>query len=52
MVGFGARILRPDDKPKYLNSAETVLYKKSDILYGMHTLKQHITTFGYVIIVE
>ncbi len=52
IVGFGARILRPDDKPKYLNSAETVLYKKSDILYGMHTLKQHITTFGYVIIVE
>jgi len=36
VVGFTARILRPDDKRgKYINTPETILYKKSEILFGL-----------------
>ena len=35
-IGFGARSLKPSDKPKYLNSPETSYYKKSRTLYGLH----------------
>ena len=34
MAGFGARILNPDDFPKFMNSPETLLFSKSRILYG------------------
>ena len=33
-IGFGARALRDDDEPKYLNSPETPIYHKSGVLYG------------------
>ncbi len=52
VVGFGARALRADDMPKYLNTAETPLYQKSKILYGANFLKQHIKEFKKVIVVE
>ena len=35
-IGFGARSLKPVDKPKYLNSPETPYYRKSRTLYGLH----------------
>ncbi|MBK5110396.1 MAG: DNA primase, partial [Thermoleophilia bacterium] len=35
VVGFGARATSPDQKPKYLNSAEGELFHKSEILYGI-----------------
>ncbi len=36
VVGFLGRALHPDDRtPKYLNSPETALYRKSDLLYGL-----------------
>lgn len=34
-IGFGARAIKPEDKPKYLNSPETHYYRKSQILYGL-----------------
>ena len=42
-IAFGARILKPDKKqPKYLNSPETAVYHKSDVLYGISQAKQAI----------
>jgi len=43
VIAFGARILKTDkNQPKYLNSPETGVYHKSDILYGLHQAKQSI----------
>ena len=52
IIGFGGRIIGKDDPAKYLNSPETILYKKSNIFYGIHTSKDHIRKEGYVILVE
>ncbi|MBF9254105.1 DNA primase [Pontibacter sp. 172403-2] len=42
VVGFGARTLKPNDKksPKYLNSPESDIYHKSNVLYGLFQAKQ------------
>ena len=37
-IAFGARALRADDEPKYLNSPETPIYRKSGVLYGLGLL--------------
>jgi len=42
IVGFGARALKKDDKPKYINSPETSVYVKNQVLYGMFQAKQAI----------
>ena len=34
VIGFGGRALAAEDQPKYLNSAETKIYKKSSVLYN------------------
>lgn len=54
IVAFTGRIFIETDteQAKYVNSPETVLYNKSNILYGFHTAKQAILRLGYVIIVE
>ena len=53
VVGFGARKLHEDDQgPKYLNTPETVLYKKSQVLYGLDLAKKAISTGRQVVIVE
>lgn len=52
VVWFGARALRPDDTPKYLNSPDTLLYDKSKILYGLSWAKQHLLDQQYLILVE
>ncbi|HAS60328.1 MAG: DNA primase [Algoriphagus sp.] len=42
-IGFGARILTKDkNQPKYINSPETAVYHKSDVLYGMYQAKKAI----------
>lgn len=41
-VAFGARTLKKDDKPKYLNSPETEVYVKNKILYGIYQAKNEI----------
>ena len=53
VVAFSGRILHPNDKaPKYVNSPETPLYKKSDLLYGYDKAKTGIRTLGFSLIVE
>lgn len=52
VLGFTGRVLNPDDLPKYMNSPETVLYKKSAVLFGLHLAKQAIRRENAVIIVE
>ena len=55
VVGFGARKLASDDAdqgPKYLNTAETPIYKKSQILYGLDMAKKEIAKKRQVVIVE
>jgi DNA primase len=43
VIAFGARILTPDkSQPKYLNSPETAVYHKSQVLYGLFQAKQAI----------
>ena len=51
MVGFGGRLLRGDG-PKYLNTAETPLYKKSELLYGLDRARSAISRKGTAIVVE
>ncbi|GHD07764.1 DNA primase [Zhihengliuella salsuginis] len=52
-IGFGARKLHEDDKgPKYLNTPETQLYKKSHVLYGVDLAKREITKNRQLIVVE
>lgn len=53
VVGFGARRLREDDDgPKYLNTPETSLYKKSQVLYGLDLARREIARSGEAVIVE
>ncbi len=43
VIAFGARILKAEkNQPKYINSPETTVYHKSNILYGMHQARQAI----------
>jgi DNA primase len=50
-VGFGGRILG-DGRPKYLNTPETEIYKKSRLLYGLDRARPHIGRVGYAVVVE
>jgi DNA primase len=53
VIGFGARRLyEDDDGPKYLNTPETPLYKKSHVLYGIERAKREIGRQGRAVIVE
>lgn len=52
MAGFGARIINPQDVPKFLNSPQTVLFDKGHILYGLDRAKKEIRTQNQVVIVE
>jgi len=55
VVGFGARKLASDDVdqgPKYLNTSETPIYKKSQLLYGLDMAKKEIAKKRQVVIVE
>jgi len=52
MTGFGARILNPEDQPKFLNSPQTVLFDKSHLLYGLDQARKSIRTKDQVVIVE
>ncbi|MET7359661.1 DNA primase [Streptomyces sp. NPDC005562] len=53
VVGFGARKLRDDDNgPKYLNTPETAIYKKSQVLYGIDLAKKEIAKSSRAVVVE
>lgn len=50
VVGFGGRVI-DDSMPKYLNSPETKIFNKSNILYGMNFARKHISN-RQIILVE
>ena len=51
VVGFGARALRSDQGPKYLNTAETPAFSKSRVMYGLDKAKSAISR-GSALVVE
>ncbi len=52
VIGFGGRRLNKDDNIKYLNIAETPLFKKSGVLYGINLTKKEIFSSKELILVE
>ncbi|MFG1943764.1 DNA primase [Nonomuraea sp. NPDC048826] len=53
VIGFGARkLLDSDDGPKYLNTPDSPLYKKSQVLYGIDQAKREISKRAQAVIVE
>jgi DNA primase len=52
MAGFGARVLDPDDVPKYLNSPQTPTFDKSRLLFGLDTARKNIRELDQAVIVE
>jgi len=52
MAGFGARSLRDEDQPKYLNSPQNALFDKGNLLYGLDKARKAIRNEDQVVIVE
>ena len=55
-IGFGARVVPSDpragEQAKYLNTAETPIYRKHEVLYNMHRARQAVAKAGEVFVVE
>ncbi len=51
-IAFGARTLKTDQEPKYLNSSESPIYHKSRELYGLSETRNAIRQEGLVLVVE
>lgn len=52
IIGFGGRAIDPQNKPKYLNSPETIIFQKNRELYGLHQILQTHAHHDTIIIVE
>ena len=53
VIGFTARLLADDESgPKYINTAQTVLYDKGRNVFGLHLAKDQIRTDGFVVVAE
>lgn len=52
IIAFGGRIIAGEDEAKYINSADTPLYKKGEHLYGLAQARRGITTKGRVLLTE
>lgn len=53
VIGFTARLLADDDTgPKYINTAQTMLYDKGRNVFGLHLAKDQIRTDGFVVVAE
>ena len=52
VVGFGGRALSSEQQPKYLNSPETPIYQKNQLLYGFHQSKPTIKVTKQAVVVE
>jgi DNA primase len=52
VIAFGGRALDPEDKAKYLNSPETKIYKKSNVLYNLNRAKESAMKLDRVVLVE
>jgi len=51
-IGFGGRTLKKGEHAKYINSPETALYSKSNVLYNLNFARDHIRKAGSVFVVE
>ncbi len=51
-IAFGGRAIKDEQVPKYLNSPETPLYNKSEVLYGLDVAKETIKSEGFAFITE
>lgn len=51
-IAFGGRALAADAQPKYLNSAESPLYSKSNVLYALHFARDAAQKAGRLVVVE
>jgi DNA primase len=52
IIAFGGRALRDDQQPKYLNSPQTVIYKKNAILYNLHRAREFMHRERRAVLVE
>ncbi len=52
VIGFGGRAMRDEDQPKYLNSPETPIYKKTTVLYNLHRARDGMRKHGRTVLVE
>lgn len=52
VIAFGGRVFESEDSAKYINSPETLLFKKSNNFYGLQATRDSIRKEGYVILVE
>lgn len=51
-VGIGARMMPGGDEPKYMNSPETPVYRKGEVLYNLHRAKAAVARSGEIHVVE
>jgi DNA primase len=52
VIAFGGRAMRDEDNPKYLNSSETPIYRKSSLLYNLHRARNEMRRSGKAVLVE
>jgi DNA primase len=52
VIAFGGRALDPEDKAKYLNSPETKIYKKSNVLFNLNRAKETAMKLDRIVLVE
>ncbi|RQD66889.1 MAG: DNA primase [Tindallia sp. MSAO_Bac2] len=52
IVGFGGRVVDPEDKPKYLNSPETAIFNKRKLMYGLNIARTYSRKMGSILVVE
>ena len=52
LIGFSARRFRSEEGPKYINTSETKLFHKSEVLYGYHLAKETARKDGYLYVLE
>lgn len=52
VIGFGGRALGEGEEPKYLNSSETAIYRKSTVLYNLNRARKAMQDAGYAVLVE
>lgn len=52
VIGFGGRVINPEDTPKYYNSPETPVFQKGHELYGLFVARRAIRDVGRVLVVE
>jgi len=52
IVWFSARVINPEDQPKYLNSSEQAIFEKSKILYWLNFAKNSVKMLDMIVLVE